>query len=49
MVGEDQALSWQNVLRLLMIDSMGGWQEYMAWLEEQMSEYQIGVLRNELG
>ncbi|KAF2796751.1 hypothetical protein K505DRAFT_189315, partial [Melanomma pulvis-pyrius CBS 109.77] len=35
---EEHAMSWQNILRLLVLDTIKGWQEYMAWMEGEIKE-----------
>ncbi|KAF2465827.1 uncharacterized protein BDR25DRAFT_83267 [Lindgomyces ingoldianus] len=32
------AMSWQNIVRLLVSDAAKGWREYMAWMEEEIME-----------
>lgn len=42
---EKCAMSWQNIVRLLILDATKGWQEYMAWMEEEIREQVHGTLK----
>ena len=42
---EKRAMSWQNIVRLLILDATKGWQEYMAWMEEEIREQVHGTLK----
>ena len=42
---EEHAMSWQNIVRLLILDAMKGWQEYMAWMEEEIREQVHSTLK----
>jgi hypothetical protein len=42
---EEHAMSWPNILRLLVLDAMKGWQEYMAWMEGEIKEQVRGTFQ----
>ncbi|KAF2652028.1 hypothetical protein K491DRAFT_760648 [Lophiostoma macrostomum CBS 122681] len=33
------AMSWQNIFRILVSDSMKGWQGYLAWMEREIKDH----------
>jgi hypothetical protein len=37
-MSDDRAIGPWNIYRLLIADSLSGWQDYMAWLEEALKE-----------
>lgn len=42
---EEHPMSWQGVLRLLVLDAMKGWQEYMAWMEGEIKKHVRSTFR----
>jgi hypothetical protein len=42
---EEHAMSWQNILRLLVLDAMKGWQEYIAWMDGEIKEQVRGTFQ----